>query len=342
MNRYLEYFIHGILIVLVLILINLPRFDIMIGVFQSKDLSLLLPSLIGTLINSTIFYSILFYFIPVTLRERGTRAFISMLLIFIVVLSLIELLFDFYFASKKNISTTEFINDQVLFVLIVHILTTISAIAYSFIKDWFKNEQFKKKLGEQKTAMELALLKSQVNPHFLFNALNSLFSMALKNKDRKTAEGISKLAEMMRYTLDISKNENVTLEDEVAYLKDYIYMQKLRFEDGVIVNFNSESIKNLNKNLPGMLFMPFVENAFKYGVSVNEQAVINIDLTSRDDCLVFEIENKIYNMQFPELSNNIGISNVKKQLKLLFPNKHQLQIEKVEDLFKVKLVLETK
>ena len=172
MNRYLEYFIHFILIITVLILVNLPSFDIMMGAFQSKDLSLLAPSIIGTLINSVIFYSIILYFIPVVLRENGTRLFTYKLILFVVTLSFVELCFDYYFAAKHLISTNEFIKDQLLMVFIVHIITTISAFAYSFIKDWFKNEQLNKNLIKQKTTMELALLKSQVNLKSQHNILH--------------------------------------------------------------------------------------------------------------------------------------------------------------------------
>jgi len=342
MNKYLEYFIHFILIITALVLVNLPSFDIMIGVFQSKDLSLLAPSIIGTLINSIIFYSIILYIIPVILKEKGTRVFIYWLLLIVVVLSFIELCFDYYMATKSAISINEFVKDQILLVFLIHILTIISAIAYSFIKDWLKNEQLKKNLIKQKTAMELALLKSQVNPHFLFNALNSLFSMALKNGDNKTAEGISKLAEMMRYTLDRSKTEHVTLDEEINYIQDYIYMQKLRFEDNVITNFSVKDVHNPSLTLPAMLFMPFVENAYKYGVLVNKQSIINIIISSNNNQLNFEIENEKQNVKSPVKSNNIGLANVKEQLQLLFPNKHDLQIDNNDTFFKAHLTIELK
>ena len=119
-------------------------------------------------------------------------------------------------------------------------------------------------------------------------------------------------------------------------------MQKLRFEDNVKVNFNFKNIHNSMLELPAMLFMPFVENAFKYGVSVNKQSIIDIEISSNENQLNFEIKNENHSVKSSGLSHNIGLANVKEQLQLIFPNKHHLQIDDKSTFFKVKLTIELK
>ena len=210
-------------------------------------------------------------------------------------------------------------------VLIIHILVIIIAFSYRFAADWFINEKQRLSINEWQARTELDMLKSQINPHFLFNALNNLFSMSLKTGDEKTAEGISKLSEMMRYVFDKSKKERVSLEEEVQYIEDYIYLQKLRFEDSVEVKsqFSNEC---LGKRIAPMLLIPFVENAFKYGVNSTDKHEIDLSLRCDDQRITFRISNEIVDNIESISSSGVGIVNVQKRLELLYPDAHSLTI----------------
>jgi LytS/YehU family sensor histidine kinase len=223
-------------------------------------------------------------------------------------------------------------------VIVGHVLILIVALAYRFVKDWIVNEKIRRNHNEWKLQSELDFLKSQINPHFLFNALNSLFSMALQSKDEKTAEGISKLAEMMRYIFDKSSYSAVTLGDEIKYIEDYIYMQLLRFGDKVTVQFQHTEEFTTQKVAP-MLFIPFIENAFKYGVPVNGKSTIDISLTTDENSIFFSIANTVSDHLESIPSTKIGIENVRKRLAISYPDTHELRVMSSGDKFLVYLKL---
>lgn len=340
MKNNIQFIISFLLVTIILTAINLPSSDIMIGIFRSKDSSLLIPSIFGTFINIIIFILTSFYLVPKILIKKGIYNFIIKLIVSVTILSFLEIGFDYYYALNLKLSLKEFFKDQVVFIILLHILTVVFAISYSFIRDWLINVRLKDKLEKEKLNMELNLLKSQINPHFLFNALNSLFSMALVNNDDNTANGISKLSEMMRYTLERSREKEVSIKNEIKYIEDYIYLQKLRFTNKIDVIFDYSSVQNSSKLIPPMMFIPFVENAFKYGVSGNQTNKIFFSLMSDNKGLTFVSENSFSNFKIPISSNKIGLENIKKQLKLLFPKKHQLEILQEKNHFKVKLNIE--
>ncbi len=223
----LDWIIPIAVVIVTLLLLNYPPFDLTFGVFRSGDYSLLLPSIIGSSINLILFYSITFYVVPVILRKKGVPLFLVYLIILLVTLSFIEAAFDAIIFRQQGGSLTNAWGEIIGIVLIFHILIIILAPALRFSTDWFYNEKKRTMINEWQLRTELELLKSQINPHFLFNALNNLFSMSLQQGDEKTAEGISKLSEMMRYVFDKSSQETVPLNQEAQYIHDYIYLQEL-------------------------------------------------------------------------------------------------------------------
>nr|WP_246202931.1 histidine kinase [Fulvivirga lutimaris] len=193
-------------------------------------------------------------------------------------------------------------------------------------------------INEWQLRTELELLKSQINPHFLFNALNNLFSMSLQHGDEKTAEGISKLSEMMRYVFDKSSQEAVPLNQEVQYIQDYIYLQELRFGKQINVNFEVKNEKTGICIAP-MLLIPFIENAFKYGVSAQEKTTIDISIDTNGTVFNFTIVNKIMEDNEAISSNRIGLENVRKRLEILYPKKYDLDIVQQNGFYQVDLKL---
>lgn len=333
-----EWIIHALLILGGLFLLNYPAFDLTYGTFRSGDFSLLLPSVLGTVFNIILFYSIAFYLIPNTLKSNGIAAFVVKLSILFLGITGIEILIDSLIISYSNRSIESLFSDVIATVLITHSFFLIIAFAYRFSKDWFENEKQRRSINEWQLRTELQVLKSQINPHFLFNALNNLFSMSLQHGDEKTAEGISKLSEMMRYVFDKSSKEWVILNDEVSYIKDYNHLQLLRFGENVTVDFNTDTFPAGIKIAP-MLLIPFVENAFKYGVTSNRKTKVEITLTASDKTILFVIKNDIVEHKESISSSGVGIENVKKRLKLIYPDNHSLEISPKKNSFEVALTL---
>jgi len=163
--------------------------------------------------------------------------------------------------------------------------------------------------------------------------------MATTKGDEETAEGISKLSGLMRYLIYETKTEYISLEKEIEHIRNFIELQKLRFSerDEQDISF-SVSGETANKFIPPMLFIPFIENAFKFGLSVSQKSMIKIDIQIKEKELDFIVKNTINKKRIIDSeSSGIGISNVKKRLELLYPNAYWLQITKDEQFFIVHL-----
>jgi LytS/YehU family sensor histidine kinase len=182
----------------------------------------------------------------------------------------------------------------------------------------------------------------QLSPHFLFNTLNNICSLARK-KSEKTETALIKLSEFMRYMMDETKEDKVSLSKEIEYLQNYIELQRLRFTEGIKIDF-----KVMGDSTPvmiePMLLIPFVENAFKHGIGVQEESEIWIDLSITGDKLIFTVQNQIH----PYLGENlpdehgIGLRNVKRRLELLYPGSHDLTITDDNNIYKVILEIRLK
>lgn len=335
----IEIGLHIGIIATALMLLNYPGFDLTFGVFNSGDHSLLLPSILGTIVNGIIFYGISFYLIPKKLKNKGVLNFSMNLLMLLVLCTSIEIAIDSWIYSSSNILSEYAFSEIIILDISFNILVMIGAFAYRFSKDWFYNERQRREISERQLRTELEVLKNQINPHFLFNALNNLFSMALQNNDESTAEGISKLSEMMRYVFEKSDKESTSLQDEVNYINDYIYLQRLRFDNHVKVELDyDENLRHVK--IAPMLLIPFIENAFKYGISSSKKTSIIIHLLNQNSQVEFKIENEIVQHERPIQSSGVGLANVKKRLELIYPNRHKLRIITENGKFMVKLTLD--
>ena len=213
------------------------------------------------------------------------------------------------------------------------------SMAIKITNEWFKMEKEKKEMENEKLNSELAFLKSQVNPHFLFNILNNICSLARKKSD-DTENAIIQLSRIMRYMLYDSKDEKVSLEKEVEYLQNYIDLQRLRISDSVIINFTIEGNME-GRMVEPMLLIPFVENAFKHGVSYLEASHIDIRLKIDNGDLQFRVENnRIKKDRDPiQQESGIGLKNVLRRLDLLYPGTHTINIEENSTKYIVTLII---
>jgi LytS/YehU family sensor histidine kinase len=216
------------------------------------------------------------------------------------------------------------------------------AFTYRFTKDWIHHQNAQKKLTEEKLITELKFLKAQIHPHFLFNTLNNLYGMALADQSERTAEGIAKLAKQMRYMLYESNVELISLEKELAYIQTFITLQQLRLtdEDDVIIDLKQSGDLN-GKQIAPMLLIPFVENAFKHSITFSGKTEIIIHLEVINNQLIFIVNNTINTQraQQEESASGLGLQNVKRRLELLYPNRHELNIEQEGDYFMIRLNL---
>jgi len=184
-------------------------------------------------------------------------------------------------------------------------------------------------------------LKAQINPHFFFNTLNSIYSLSLDKSD-KTPELILRLSELMRYIIYETSDDNVSMEKQLDFFRNYIYLEQLRTEEKIRIELEVKG-KHTDLLIAPLLFLPFIENAFKHVAKEKDNpSFISIlfDL-SNEDSIVFSVKNKKYTSSRLINSNNegIGLSNVRKRLNLLYPLKHTLEISDSDDIFDVKLTL---
>lgn len=225
---------------------------------------------------------------------------------------------------------------------IEYIIWAISSVViisiYFFIDIYIQNKR-EKKLREEKLISELRLLKAQINPHFFFNTLNNLYGLTI-NKSDKAPELVLKLSEMMRYTIYKGKEDFVSIEDEINYIKAYISLQKIRIKKEVDIIF-TQNISNPKTKVAPLLFIILVENAFKHGVEkLLKKGYVKIELTENNDCIKFNIKNN-YSQSVPKDENKegIGIQNLNKRLQLIYPNCHSFSIKQDDDNYQVILEL---
>jgi sensor histidine kinase YesM len=278
------------------------------------------------------FYLNSILFAPIILKEKKTGKYL--LLIFTS--------FIFIALGTMAIYGTHFLNtdfsDNLLVLIIFFLITALLSLTYGYIRLKLKNNEqvFNLKLGAKES--ELSLLKSQVNPHFLFNTLNTLYATALEEQAPKTAHCTAKLANLIRYMQEDINKDFIALENEIKYIEDYIIIQKLRCEAPPTIETFFENIEGHTIS-PGLL-IPFVENAFKYGIDPNKPSTLSITILCDDNSIDFECHNS-YNESFhlhhKEQGFGLGIRNAKQRLELVYPNRHSFDINTRNNIFSVKI-----
>ena len=209
------------------------------------------------------------------------------------------------------------------------------SIATSTVARWQSAESKVVKAEAEKATAELSFLKAQINPHFLFNTLNNIYTQSVINSEH-TSESIMKLSNIMRYVTDDVTQDFVLLKDEIDCVRDYIELQRLRLGADAEINFNVQG-KAEGKRIAPLIFMTFIENAFKYGVTKKEKTVIDINLGISKEQIDFSCKNKIYQHKASLERTGIGIANTRQRLEHLYANRFKLDINKDKELFSVNL-----
>jgi LytS/YehU family sensor histidine kinase len=218
---------------------------------------------------------------------------------------------------------------------------TAASFAYHYLTDQFRVINNKRDTTNAALVSELAFLRSQISPHFIFNVINSVVALSRLNA-AAVEPTLIRLSQLMRYMLYITDEEKVTLMQKEDYLRSYIGLQELRFQNTVKVNFDFV-VADPEKTIEPMLLIPFVENAFKHGIGDVAHPAIDISLRSDNKKLHFGVQNTFNPKNKSEAGNHgIGLNNVKRRLELLYPGNHSLLITKTENMYKVNLQIQLK
>lgn len=283
------------------------------------------------------FYFNYFFLIPKFLFvKKGWLYFLVLLLMIAVVFFLLGVIFIFSDFNTEALAQASPAIEKIIPVIIINavslwLLAIVSSIVWTFYNRLKQTEN-------ERLSAQIASLKSQINPHFLFNTLNNIYATAIDTSP-KAADMVDKLAEMMRYTMRDTRQDFVLLEDEINYISNYIELQRLRLDRSVKLEYYTlEDIPALQ--IAPMLLIPFVENAFKHGVNSEQKSHIKIEITINKKELQLSVaNNKVSVQQNISERSGLGIENTKHRLNLIYPSKHLLVINDTEKQFLVSLYI---
>ena len=242
--------------------------------------------------------------------------------------------------DKKRTEIEERVGKDILYTkYIILLCITFAVVTISHMLDETKRLEQETKV--QSMMQELKYLRAQINPHFLFNALNCIYSLTL-TKDEKAPDSVMKLSEMLRFVIDDCRADRVPIAREVAYIRNYIDFQKIRMENVPNLTFDCK-IQNNSMEIPPMVFQPMVENCFKHSRIIDDHnAFIRISLLQEDKRVVFETENSKHLNQYQQEDDErtgIGINNVRQRLNLIFGDDYSFEISETECVYKTKLII---
>ncbi|WP_179352188.1 sensor histidine kinase [Winogradskyella vidalii] len=208
---------------------------------------------------------------------------------------------------------------------------------FSLVVDFYKRERLSKALENEQKEIKLQFLRNQLNPHFLFNSLNSIYAL-VRSKSDDAPEAVITLSELMRYMLYEAKDEQVSLEKEMVYIQNYIALQRLRLKNTEDVKLNIRGETKHLKIYP-LLLISFIENAFKFGTDYKGNTHINIKIEVVGHSFNFYIENLIGLYRRDDKNSGVGLENIKNQFNYLYKNNYKLTIEEDQSYYKVHLIL---
>ncbi|MDW3195939.1 MAG: histidine kinase [Cytophagales bacterium] len=317
---------------------------LMVGVDQMQLHEYLGWLVINVPVKLAIFYTFYSYLVPNWLG-RKTWSFIGVVILLMLVYPPLKYGFDSLFAIKSLPSVQfsleedhEYLHWQELARRFNTILGLVPfSIAVRITVDWFKNQQMKKELERRRMQGELDLLRNQVNPHFLFNVLNSIDSLIYKVSP-EGSEAVHKLSAIMRYMLYDSNANHVLLNSEIEYLSSYFDLQRIRMKATDVVNFECKGPVAGQKIAP-MLFIVFVENAFKHANIIDGRRVIEVSIEMEDSLLRFNCRNSYdpNHLEQKDKVGGIGLKNVERRLDLLYENRYALNTHVANGYYTVSL-----
>ena len=296
------------------------------------DITFLITSVICFYFN---YFFVVPQFFDINNLYKTILAFIVSVFCFVLVRYFMQEIFSPYFFGIRNYAegTTfgYYFYDNIYYSSITIFVSTV----FCLFKLMSKSEAEKRQLIEEKKNSELQALKTQINPHFIFNSLNNIYSLVYQNSD-KSLPAIEELSQLLRYSTKDLEKDFIPLSKEIGYLESLIELEKLRIKNPELLIINKK-VSYPNHNISPMLLVPFVENAFKHG-DLSEKGFI-LDIKEENEMLTFQLSN--FKKQGSKDSfSGIGIANVKKRLEILYPKKHELNITETETQYSVDLKID--
>lgn len=217
-----------------------------------------------------------------------------------------------------------------------HLGLFFTAVFFSFL---LRTRQHLAEVKEEKLRAELSSLKSQINPHFLFNTLNSIYTLSVKN-DSRAPEAIIHLSGLMRYVIKEAQDHRIPLQKELEYINNYMELQKARLGDTALIRFDSSGTA-ANKEIVPLILITYIENAFKYGINPDvDDCRVEVQLQITETGLRMFVFNRIVPLAGSIESTGIGITNTAERLQLLYPDKHKVEVIKNDETYSITLTLE--
>lgn len=289
--------------------------------------------------NLIISYLHYFLIFPLLIEKKKYLKYTIWLIVSLIVLAFCRFTADTYFLMPRTPDQAYYSTihiSRVLSVLWDFMTFLIFTGMIKFTVDWFRVEDEKKQLKNEKLTAELNYLKSQINPHFLFNTLHNL-NYLVQSRKEEASEVIIKLSNIMRYMIYDANHLSVSLSKEIKYMKDYINLERIRLNKPFKLTFNEE-IKSESILIAPLLLIPFLENAFKHGVSDKaEDCWILVELGYVDGILMYKVANSKISVPSVKEKSGFGLENLKKRLTLHYPNKHNLSILDQDKEFRIEL-----
>ena len=312
------------------------------GAFAAEDGSLYIANLYGFAFNVVLFYSNVFFLVPKFFGGKSTKKYWLIALLILIVVSIIEAWIDGFYGNSIEDGArgtfSEIFCGMLPQTFIINLFYFLISWAYVGPKEWLKDRQIKQQLEKEKLATELNYLKAQINPHFLFNGINSVYHLIDGNPDlAKTT--LHKFSNLLRYQLYECNDDLIPLSQELEYLENFITLQQLRKGSDAKISWEIHTDNNHQKIAP-LLLTPFIENAYKYLSHHldSEKNILDIQLNIEEAELNLEVINTFEKREKKDdKTGGLGLKNVKRRLALIYPNHHQLDIQEEGDKFKVKL-----
>ena len=287
-----------------------------------------------------LFYVITLLLIPYVFKKMGIWVFSASLILTNVGFFFFQEVFHHFFLEFEHEHGTA---PEMLGIFPLIMVSAIAS-AYGLLLEFLEQDANKEEQKSEQLKSELAFLRSQISPHFIFNILNSIVYLIRTKASEKAEDVTMRLSSLMRYMLYDSDQTMVPLMNELGYVENYIDLQKMRFDGNVDFIFQVKGDGGGGHMIEPMLLIPFVENAVKHGVGLVDKPFIYVSLETTDHGLHFQVKNKKGKEEqvFKDPSSGIGLKNVKRRLELLYPKKHELVIEEDEVNFSVDLHLTLK
>lgn len=300
--------------------------------FKTFDASMDIPIWYGMIFNAIIFYANAFWLLPIKFDKGRKFHYWKIATTIFIILTGIETAIDVLYADWLFIFELPFLFVFLIFIgynALFHIGFWILAFAYYAPKAWLRNERQKQELIQQKLRAELAFLKAQINPHFLFNGINSIYHLIVKDP-HQAQQTLYQFSSLLRYQLYECNEPTIPLQQELEYLENYIALENVRKGRDAAIQWSIDQLESsTGMKIAPLLITPFIENAFKYlsNYLEKERNIVDIKIQIQKNSLNLEVENTYEEdvfFQKDTKAGGIGLENVKRRLKLIYPDKHNL------------------